>query len=91
MLLVIAGSFLLGLSPFEWALVLFCCAGTISLEMVNSSIEEAVNSITDHYKLSAKKAKDIAAGAALFFSFFAMIIGLIIFIPHIISLFTNIV
>lgn len=84
--LVIAVSFILGLSSFEWAVLLLCCAGAISLEMVNSSLEAVVNSITSEYKPFAKKAKDIAAGAVFVFSLFTVVIALLIFIPHVVKL-----
>lgn len=90
LLIVISVSFIIGLSTVEWAIILLCCSLAVSLEIVNSSIEAAIDSITDSYSSSAKKAKDAAAGAVLFFSVFIVIIGLIIFIPHIISIFTNI-
>ncbi len=83
---VIAG-ILLGLSVPEWAAILLCCAGVLSLEMVNTSLESAVDIATDEYKPLAKKAKDTAAGAVLVFCLFSAAIGLIIFIPHVIGLF----
>ena len=42
-----------------------------------------VNLVTEEYRKTAKHAKDTAAGAVLTASFFAVIIGLIIFIPKI--------
>ncbi len=84
--LAVTASILLGLSALEWAAVLFCCAGVISLEMVNTAIESAVDVATSEIKPLAKKAKDIAAGAVLIFSVISAAVGLIIFIPHIIEL-----
>lgn len=84
--IVITLSFLLGISALEWAAVLLCCAGVLSVELVNTALESTVNIATDEYKPLAKKAKDTAAGAALVFSLFSATIGFIIFIPHIIDL-----
>jgi diacylglycerol kinase len=84
--LIIPVCFLLGLSAIEWAVVLLCCAGVISLEMVNTALESAVDIATTEYKPLAKKAKDIAAGAVLVFSIISASVGLIIFVPHIIRL-----
>ncbi len=86
-ILIIPVSFILGLSGIEWAVVLLCCAGVISLELVNTAIEAAVDIKTLEYHPYAKKAKDVAAGAVFVFSIFSAVIGLIIFIPHIIKLF----
>lgn len=85
-IIIIPVSFLIRLSPLEWAAILLCCGGVISLEMVNSAIESAVDLTTAEFQPLAKKAKDIAAGAVLVFSIFAAVIGLIIIIPRIIHL-----
>ncbi len=84
--LVTAAGFLVGITAIEWAAVLLCCAGVISLEMVNTALESAVDIATTEYKPLAKKAKDIAAGAVLVFSIVSAAVGLIIFVPHIIRL-----
>jgi len=86
-ILVVALGVVVGISPLEWTAVLLCCAGVISAEMINSSIEQTVDLCTKEYSETAKKAKDMAAGATLVFSIFSAAIGLIIFIPHIIELF----
>ena len=83
--LAIVLSFVFGLSGTEWAAVLICCAGTLSLEMINTSIETVINGLTHEYKPQAKKAKDIAAGAVLVFSVFSLATGLVIFVPRIIA------
>lgn len=85
-ILVIAAGIILGLSGLEWAAALLCCAGVLSIELLNTALESAVNIATDEYKPLARKAKDAAAGATLVFSIFSAAIGLIIFIPHIIDL-----
>jgi undecaprenol kinase len=86
-ILIIPISFILGLSGLEWAVVLLCCAGVISLEMINTAIEAAVDAKTSGFHPCAKKAKDAAAGAVLLFCIFSAAIGLIIFVPHIVELF----
>jgi len=74
----------LGLSSFELiALILTICFVLIS-EMINTSIEEAINLITTTHKVEAKIAKDVAAGAVLFSSICAIIVGCLIFIPHLV-------
>ncbi len=85
-IVVIAAGILLGLSGLEWAAILLCCAGVLSLEMVNTAMESAVDLATDEYKPLAKKAKDTAAGAVLVFCLFSAAIGFIIFIPRLIDL-----
>ena len=59
----------------------------ISLEFINTAIEEAVNLSTNDIHPLAKASKDVAAGAVLFSAIMSAIIGLIIFIPKLIDLF----
>ena len=54
----------------------------MSLELVNTALEAAVDVATDEWKPLAKKAKDAAAGAVLVSAILAAIIGLLIFIPR---------
>ncbi len=86
-ILAAALGFIVRLSGIEWAVILICCGVVISLEMVNTAIESAVDLQTNQYKVLAKKAKDIAAGATLVFSIFSAAIGIIIFVPHILEWF----
>lgn len=55
----------------------------LTLEAVNTAIECVVDLVTMEYHELAKQAKDIAAFSVLLVSILALIIGLIIFIPHI--------
>jgi diacylglycerol kinase len=55
--------------------------------MLNTSFELIIDMVTEEYKIIAEHIKDIAAGAVLVASITALIVGLIIFIPHIIMLF----
>lgn len=56
----------------------------ISLELVNTSIEQVVDIAMPEKNEKAKIAKDVAAGAVLAVAIISAIIGLIIFIPKII-------
>ena len=70
-------------------LVILVLIGVIlSMEMLNTAIEAVVN-LHDGDKKShyGKIAKDCASGAVAIASIFAFIIGLLIFMPHIIKLF----
>lgn len=59
----------------------------ISSEMINTSIEEVVNLITNEHRREAKIAKDVAAGMVLVVAIGSVIIGLLIFTPYILKLF----
>lgn len=66
--------------PLHDKLILLVVIGmVISLEAMNTAIERVVDLVTQEYQPLAKAAKDVAAGAVLIFSFFAVIIGVFIF------------
>ncbi|EIA19539.1 diacylglycerol kinase family protein [Listeria fleischmannii] len=70
----------------EWLILLICIFIVIILEMVNTAIERAVDTVTTEFLPEAKKAKDVAAGAVLIASLMSFIIGLIIFIPYVLAI-----
>lgn len=74
--------FSLNIKTNDWVAILFCIALVISLEAVNSAIESVVDLASPEIHPLAKKSKDIAAGAVLMASIFALIIGLLIFLPY---------
>lgn len=80
---VIGVSFYLQISLTEWYVVLIMIALVLTLEMINTAIENLVNLFTAEYHPLAGKIKDIAAGAVLLASVFAAIIGGIIFYRNI--------
>ncbi len=84
--LVIILGFYLGIPKIEWLVVILTIGIVISLELTNTAIEEVVNSFTQEVHPSAKKAKDVAAGAVLIASITAFIIGLVIFLPYFIKI-----
>ncbi|PTM05203.1 MAG: diacylglycerol kinase [Bacteroidetes bacterium] len=66
----------------EWILSLVCVAIVLSLEAINSAIEYLVDLASPDFHPLAKKSKDIAAAAVLIAAIFALIIGLLIFLPY---------
>jgi undecaprenol kinase len=85
-IIVIGCSFFFSLSFVEWIVVVLTIGGMIALELVNSAIERVVDMITKEYHPLAEQAKDIAAGAVFVYAITAIIIGIAIFLPKIISL-----
>ena len=84
---VLVLSLILGLSKYEIFSVSLLIVLVISAEMINTSIEEVVNLLVNEHRKEAKIAKDVGAGMVLLISIFAFVVGLFIFIPHIILLF----
>ncbi|AMX82858.1 diacylglycerol kinase [Geobacillus subterraneus] len=73
---------IVGLSRWEWAVLLLTVGAVITLELVNTAIERAVDLVTDEFHPLAKAAKDIAAAAVLVAAGLAVIIGVLLFWPH---------
>lgn len=60
-------------------------------ELINSAIENVVDLAADYqFHMRAKRAKDMAAGAVLVISGFAVLVGLFIFLPPLWKLFFRI-
>ncbi len=78
--------FILNISSIEWAIIVLVIAMVLSLELINTAIERAVDLTTKEYQELAKAAKDVSAGAVLIMSMFSVIIGILIFLPKIINL-----
>ncbi|ANB60540.1 diacylglycerol kinase family protein [Anoxybacteroides amylolyticum] len=81
---VVSLAFIFHLSVQEWLVLLVVIAIVVSLELINTAIERAVDLVTEEFHPLAKAAKDIAAGAVLVAAVIAGIVGAIIFLPYII-------
>lgn len=87
MVLVILAGIILKITKAEWIVCIFCIAMVISAELFNTSIETVVDLVMPYKNEKAKIAKDVAAAAVLVLAIASAIIGLMIFIPKIISIF----
>ncbi|MCK3903982.1 diacylglycerol kinase family protein [Streptococcus suis] len=82
--LVVLAGLIFQVTVTEWLFLLLSISLVIAFEIVNSAIENVVDLASDyHFSMLAKNAKDMAAGAVLFVSGFALLTGLIIFVPKI--------
>ena len=82
-LIVTATGFYYNISTIEWIVQLLAIALVMSLEGVNTAIEEIANFIHPDRHEKIGLIKDIAAGAVFIASVFASIIGFIIYFPKI--------
>ena len=86
-LLVLLCAYLLNFSALEFCMVFFAIALVIVSEMLNTAIEFTLDSIYhNRYSRMVGMAKDISAGAVMFATVVAIIIGLILFGGHIMAL-----
>lgn len=72
-------------SATEWILLLMAIALVWIAEMFNSAIEVIVDWISSEWHEKAQYIKDVSAGAVLVAAAFALITGLVVFIPYFIS------
>lgn len=87
-LLVIIAGLVFHVSLTEWLFLLLSISLVIGFEIVNSAVENVVDLASDyHFSMLAKKAKDMAAGAVLFVSGFALLVGVAVFLPKLWGLF----
>jgi diacylglycerol kinase (ATP) len=85
--LVILASIYFNVNAFEMGILGIMILLVLSAEMINTAIEEMTNLITNEHRLEAKIAKDVAAGMVLLTSLGSIIVGTLVFIPHILKLF----
>lgn len=87
MIAVIIMGFLLKISRLEWVMCIFLFVLVISEELINTTLEALVDVVMPEINPKAKFVKDVAASAVLVSAIGAVVIGLIIFLPKIITLF----
>jgi diacylglycerol kinase (ATP) len=85
-LLVIAASIFFDVNPFEMGILGVMIVLVMVTEMINTAIEHMVDLITKEHREDAKIAKDVSAGMVLLSSMGAIIVGFLIFTPHIFRL-----
>lgn len=82
-LIVTVAGFYFDISNYEWMIQVLAIGLVMSLEGVNTAIEEIANFIHPERHDKIGLIKDIAAGAVFIASVFASIVGLIIYLPKI--------
>ena len=82
--IVIAG-FWLKISTIEWVAVIFAIGLVITLEIINSAIENMADFISCEKHEMIKKIKYLAAAGVLVGAITSLTIGVIIFLPKIIE------
>ena len=82
---VVGGGLYFHVTKTEFLILLIAISQVITLEMINTAIENSIDLVTKDYHIHAKIAKDVAAGAVLIAASIAIIIGGIIFLPYILN------
>ena len=84
---VVVASIAFRVNAFEMGILGVMILLVISAEMVNTSIEQMADLITKEHREEAKIAKDVAAGMVLISALGSIIVGILIFVPHLLKLF----
>lgn len=79
--------FLLNFTITKLCILLIAIGMVVSAEMINSALEYSLDAVFhNRYSRLVGMAKDISAGAVMFVTIIAVVIGLLIFIPPIFGL-----
>lgn len=84
---VVIVGFYFGLSRSEWCWIVLATVAVWTAEALNTAFEFLTDVASPEFHPLAGKAKDVAAGAVLIAAMGAVIIGLIVFGPHVRALF----
>ena len=84
--LAILMGYLLKISVGEWQWIALCITLVLVTEIFNTMIETLVDLVSPGYNEKAGHIKDMSAGAVVIAAIFAVITGLIIFLPKLLLL-----
>ncbi|MGM0217001.1 diacylglycerol kinase family protein [Enterococcus sp. AZ126] len=80
--LAIIIGFVFRLAISEWLWLLLAIFLVLVMEIINTVFENVVDMVTDfHFHPIGKKIKDMAAGAVLLTTGFAVVVGVLLFVP----------
>jgi len=82
LILVLTAGFFVNLCPGEWSLIALAVATVLSAEAMNSALEFLADHTAPKWHDTVQKAKDLAAASVLLAAAGALVVGLLVFIPH---------
>jgi diacylglycerol kinase len=88
--LAIAVGILLKISVIEWAILLVVISLVWIVEAINTVFERLFDLLDENYNPIIKIGKDVSATSVLMCALLSVIVGLLIFIPHLIIFFLSI-
>jgi len=83
--IVVAAGLMLRLSVAEWCWIVLAAMAVWTAEALNTAIEFLTDVASPQFHPTAGKAKDVAAGAVLLTAIGAVIIGALVFGPHVVG------
>jgi diacylglycerol kinase (ATP) len=88
-IVVVAFGLSIGISAFEWLAIILAIMAIWCAEGFNTAFEALCDVASPQYHPKVERAKDIAAGAVLISAIGAILIGLVVFGPHLRALVTS--
>jgi diacylglycerol kinase (ATP) len=85
--LAVAMGLFFHISTHEWLWVGLCVTVVLVTEIFNTMIETLTDMVSPGYSAKAGHIKDMSAGAVVIAAAFALIVGLVIFLPKLLLLF----
>ncbi|GAB2573115.1 diacylglycerol kinase family protein [Gracilibacillus alcaliphilus] len=86
-ILVVIAGVVLSITIIEWAIICLAMSAVISMEMMNTALERALDHLEPEQRELIGIAKDMSAAAVLVTAVFAVVIACLIFLPKGISIF----
>src|SRR3982750_578900 len=85
-LIVTATGFYLRLSNSEWCVIVVAMIAVWTAEALNTAFEFLTDVASPEFHPLAQKAKDVAAGAVLLAAMGSVVIGVLVFGPHLMTI-----
>lgn len=86
MIIVLLLGFVFSVSNIEWVLLLLTIGLVITAEVFNTAVEHMLDYLAPEIHPAVGAIKDLTAGAVLVTSIVALLVGVIIFLPKIMTL-----
>ncbi len=77
------------ISNMEWCCLVLCFMAVLTTEALNTALELLTDLTSPEFHPLAGRAKDVAAGAVLIAAIGSVIVGGIVFVPHVWKLATR--
>lgn len=75
----------LRIEAWEWAIILLASALVLSLEALNGAVEKLADHLAPERHRTIGLVKDLSAGSVLIAAIFAVILAVLIFLPHLLG------
>lgn len=83
---VITANIIFKVQPIEWLITVLAIGMVLAAELINTAIEAIVDMVTLEFHPLAKIAKDCGSAATFVLAVMAAVIGVVVYLPHILEL-----